>query len=137
MTSCLPLVDFPATRLRRNRRDDFSRRLVRENTLTAADLIYPVFVREGRDVHEPVPSMPGVHRYSPDTVLKAAEQCMQLGIPVLALFPVIEPNLKTPDGIEATRPDGLVARTVSAIKKHFRSEEHPSDIQSLLRNSHA
>src|SRR3546814_1707925 len=105
MTSFLPLVDFPATRLRRNRRDDFSRRLVRENTLTAADLIYPAFVRERRDVHEPLPSMPGVHSYSLDTVLKAAEQCMQLGIPTLQLFTVI------------------------------RSEKHKSDLQSLLRYS--
>jgi porphobilinogen synthase len=119
MIKLLPDTDFPATRLRRNRRDDFSRRLVRENTLTAADLIYPVFVREGTGVNEPVPSMPGVERYSPDTLLAAAEQCMQLGVPVLALFPVIDPGLKTPDGIEAANPDGLVPRTVAALKKHF------------------
>lgn len=119
MIKLFPDTDFPATRLRRNRRDGFSRRLVRENTLTASDLIYPVFVREGTGVNEPVPSMPGVERYSPDTLLAAAEQCMQLGVPVLALFPVIDPSLKTPDGIEATNPDGLVPRTVAALKKNF------------------
>jgi len=119
MTSFIPSVDFPASRLRRNRRDDFSRRLVRENTLTAADLIYPVFVREGQGVHEPVPSMPGVVRHSPDTILDVAEQCVRLGIPVLALFPVIDPKLKTPDGIEAANPEGLIPRTVAALKKRF------------------
>jgi len=110
---------FPQSRLRRNRRDDFSRRLVREHALTADDLIYPVFVREGRSVCEPVPSMPGVERYSPDTVFTAAEQCMALGVPVLALFPMIEAARKTPDGIEAVNPDGLIARTVAAIKQRF------------------
>lgn len=119
MTKFLPDTEFPATRLRRNRRDHFSRRLVRENTLTAADLIYPVFVREGHGVNEPVPSMPGVERYSPDTLLAVAEQCVQLGIPVLALFPVIDPSIKTPDGIEATNPKGLIPRTVAALKKEF------------------
>jgi len=119
MTQFLPHTDFPATRLRRNRRDDFSRRLVRENTLTCDDLIYPVFVREGQGVREPVPSMPGVVRYSPDTLLEAAEQCVTLGIPVLALFPVIDSSLKTPDGIEAANPDGLVPRTVAALKQRF------------------
>jgi len=119
MTQFLPHTDFPATRLRRNRRDDFSRRLVRENTLTCDDLIYPVFVREGQGIHELVPSMPGVVRYSPDTLLEAAEQCVALGIPVLALFPVIDPSLKTPDGIEAANPDGLVPRVVAALKQRF------------------
>lgn len=119
MTSFLPSADFPSLRLRRNRRDDFTRRLVRENTLTPADFIYPVFVREGKGVHEPVPSMPGVVRYSPDTVLEAAEDCVRLGVPVLALFPVIEPSLKTPDGIEAVNPEGLIPRTVAAIKTRF------------------
>jgi len=110
---------FPQSRLRRNRRDDFSRRLVRERALTANDLIYPVFVREGQNVREPVPSMPGVERYSPDTVLAAAEQCVALGVPVLALFPMIETQRKTPDGIEATNPEGLIPRTVAAIKQRF------------------
>ncbi|HEU0229146.1 MAG TPA: porphobilinogen synthase [Burkholderiaceae bacterium] len=119
MTSFLPSSDFPSLRLRRNRRDDFTRRLVRENTLTPADFIYPVFVREGKGVHEPVPSMPDVVRYSPDTVLEAAEDCVRLGIPVLALFPVIEPSLKTPDGIEAVNPEGLIPRTVAVLKSRF------------------
>jgi porphobilinogen synthase len=119
MTRFLPPASFPATRLRRNRRDDFSRRLVRENTLTADDLIYPVFVMEGQGVREPVPSMPGVVRYSPDTVLHVAEECVQLGVPVLSLFPVIDSGLKTPDGVEAANPDGLVPRVVRALKDRF------------------
>jgi len=110
---------FPQSRLRRNRRDLFSRRLVREHTLTTSDLIYPVFVREGHQLREPVPSMPGVERYSPDTVLAAAQTCLELGVPVLALFPMIAPELKTPDGIEAINPDGLIPRVVAAIKARF------------------
>ncbi|WP_066458722.1 porphobilinogen synthase [Castellaniella caeni] len=119
MTQFLPPVDFPTARLRRNRRDDFSRRLVRENRLSADDLIYPVFVQEGKGVHDPVPSMPDVVRHSPDTLLRTAEECVQLGIPVLALFPHIDPALKTPDGIEAANPDGLIPRTVALLKQHF------------------
>lgn len=119
MTAFLPSTEFPTTRLRRNRRDEFSRRLVRENVLTSNDLIYPVFVREGQGILEPVPSMPGVVRYSPDTVLKVAQECVSLGIPVLALFPVIDATLKTPDGIEAANPDGLIPRVVAALKKNF------------------
>jgi len=110
---------FPATRLRRLRRDDFSRRLVRENRLSVDDLIYPVFIAEGQGLHEPVASMPGVVRYSLDTLLPVAADCVALGIPVLALFPVIAPALKTPDGIEATNPDGLIPRAVAAIKQRF------------------
>jgi len=117
MTVLMP--PFPDGRLRRNRRDDFSRRLVREHVLRADDLIYPVFVREGAGVHEPVPSMPGVVRYTPDTVLPVAEQCVALGVPVLALFPVIAPECKTPDGREALNPDGVIPRTVAAIKQRF------------------
>lgn len=119
MTSFIIPTDFPASRPRRNRRDDFSRRLVREHVLTTDDLIYPVFVMEGQNVQEAVPSMPGVVRYSPDTVLAAAEQCANLGIPVLALFPVIDAQLKTPDGMEAANPEGLVPRVVAAIKQRF------------------
>ncbi|MGB6103413.1 MAG: porphobilinogen synthase [Pusillimonas sp.] len=119
MTSFILPTEFPSTRLRRNRRDEFSRRLVRENVLTVDDLIYPVFVIEGQGVREPVPSMPGVVRYSPDTLLEAAEECVSLGIPVIALFPVIEPGLKTPDGIEATNPQGLVPRVAAALKQRF------------------
>jgi porphobilinogen synthase len=110
---------FPASRPRRLRHDDFTRRLVRENTLTANDLIYPVFVAEGTHLQQAVASLPGVVRYSLDTLLPVAEKCVALGIPVMALFPVIEPSLKTPDGIEATNPDGLVPRVVAELKKRF------------------
>ena len=119
MTSFMPAPQFPATRLRRNRRADFSRRLVRENVLTVNDLIYPVFVMDGQNVTQAVPSMPGVVRYSPDTVLRAAHDCAELGIPVMALFPVIDDALKTPDGNEAANPDGLVPRVVAMLKKEF------------------
>lgn len=112
-------ADFPHSRPRRNRRDDFSRRLVRESTLTPDDFIYPVFVQEGTGVQQAIPSMPGQVRYSPDTLLKVAEECVKLGIPVLALFPSIESDLKTPDGIEATNPEGLIPRTVRLLKKEF------------------
>ena len=119
MTAFLPPTDFPATRLRRNRRDDFSRRLVRETRLSTDDLIYPVVVCEGQDTHQPVTSMPGVERQSPDVLLRTAEQCLELGIPVMALFPTIDPSLKTPDGIEAANPDGLIPRTIALLKSHF------------------
>jgi porphobilinogen synthase len=101
------------------RRDDFSRRLMRENVLTPDDLIYPVFTVEGSNVKQPVPSMPGVERVSVDLLLGVAEQCLELGVPVLALFPVIEPSLKTPDGREATNPEGLVPRAVRELKTRF------------------
>lgn len=117
--SSIITADFPASRPRRNRRDDFSRRLVRENILSVNDLIYPVFVKEGNNLHEPVLSMPGIVRYSPDSILPVAEECVRLGIPVLALFPSIEPSLKTPDGIEATNPEGLIPRVVASLKKEF------------------
>jgi len=119
MTAFLPQADFPAARPRRNRRDDFTRRLVREHTLTANDFIYPVFIAEGRGLRQPVPSMPGVERLSIDTLLPVAEQCLELGIPVLSLFPAIESSLKTPDGIEAANPDGLVPRAVRELKSRF------------------
>src|SRR5690554_3178584 len=119
MTSFIVNADFPAHRPRRNRRDDFTRRLVRDNVLTVNDFIYPVFVMEGQGVRQPVPSMPGVVRYSPDTVDEAARECVQLGIPVMAIFPVIEPALKTPDGIEAVNPKGLVPRVVAQLKEAF------------------
>ncbi|CAH0441403.1 porphobilinogen synthase [Ralstonia pseudosolanacearum] len=113
------IASFPDHRPRRMRRDDFSRRMMRESRLTADDLIYPVFILEGTNVRQAVPSMPGVERVSVDVLLGVAEQCVQLGIPVLALFPVIEPSLKTPDGIEATNPDGLIPRAVKALKARF------------------
>ena len=106
-------------RPRRMRRDDFSRRLMREHRVTVDDLIYPVFVQEGNNARHAVGSMPGVERLSLDLLLPVAEETMKLGIPVLALFPVIDPSLKTPDGIEATRDDGLIPRIVMALKKEF------------------
>ena len=117
--SSIITADFPASRPRRNRRDDFSRRLVQENTVSVNDFIYPVFVQEGQNSLQPVPSMPGVVRYSPDTILPVAEECVRLGIPVLSLFPSIDASLKTPDGIEACNPDGLIPRVIRSIKQEF------------------
>ncbi|WP_153099231.1 porphobilinogen synthase [Paraburkholderia hayleyella] len=110
---------YPHYRPRRMRRDDFSRRLMRENILTTNDLIYPVFITEGVNTRQAVPSMPGVERLSVDLLLGVAEQCLELGVPVLSLFPVIDPSLKTPDGREATRAEGLVPRAVRELKKRF------------------
>lgn len=110
---------YPEFRPRRMRRDDFSRRLMREHQLTTDDLIYPVFVTEGEQKREAVASMPGVERVSIDLLMDVAEDCVQLGIPVIALFPVIDAALKTPDGIEAANPDGLIPRTVRALKARF------------------
>ena len=110
---------FPAVRMRRMRRDDFSRRLMRETVLTANDLIYPVFILEGKNRAEDVASMPGIERMTLDRLLPVAEQCLKLRIPVLALFPVIEQKLKTPDGREAFNAKGLVPRAVAALKKRF------------------
>jgi porphobilinogen synthase len=110
---------FPAVRMRRMRRHDFSRRLMREHVLTASDLIYPVFIIEGKTRTENVASMPGVERLTVDKLLGVAEQCLKLRIPALALFPAVEPRLKTPDGREAFNPKGLVPRAVAALKKRF------------------
>jgi porphobilinogen synthase len=110
---------FPHGRPRRLRRDEFTRNLVREHRLTAHDLIYPVFVLDGQNRRETVASMPGVERVSVDLLLKVAEQCVALQIPVMALFPVIDPALKTPDGREAWNAQGLVPRAVATLKKHF------------------
>ena len=112
-------TQFPATRLRRLRRDDFTRRLVREHSLTVDDLIYPVFVLDGQQRREAIASMPGVERLSLDLLLPVAERCVKLGVPVMALFPVIDASLKTPDGREAMNPEGLVPRVVRALKKEF------------------
>ena len=109
----------PSRRPRRLRRDAFSRDLVREHRLHPSDLIFPVFVQDGQGLAHDVPSMPGVQRLSIDRLLPLAEACVELGIPVMALFPVIDPALKTPDGAEATNPDGLVPRAVAAIKQRF------------------
>jgi porphobilinogen synthase len=110
---------FPASRPRRLRRDAFSRAMVREHHLRPDDLILPVFVLDGQQRYEPVASMPGVERLSLDLLYPVAEECVRLGIPVLALFPVIDASLKTPDGREATNPDGLVPRVVQGLKARF------------------
>ena len=114
---------FPSVRMRRMRRDDFSRRLMRETVLTANELIYPVFVLDERDVGkgttQAVASMPGVKRMTVDKLLPVAEQCLKLGVPVMALFPVIEAKRKSLRGDEAFNPKGLVPRVVAALKKNF------------------
>jgi len=110
---------FPAVRMRRMRHDEFSRRLMREHVLGTDDLIYPVFVIEGKGRTQAVPSLPGVSRHTLDKLLPVAERCLKLGIPVIALFPAIESSLKTADGLEATNPEGLIPRVASALKKRF------------------
>src|SRR5512147_229204 len=114
-----PLPPFPASRPRRLRRDAFTRALVREHRLDASDLIYPVFVLDGDRRSQDVTSMPGVQRLSVDLLFEKAESCLNLGVPVMALFPVIDPALKTPDGREATNHEGLVPRVVRALKSRF------------------
>jgi porphobilinogen synthase len=114
-----PYAPYPLGRPRRLRRDEFTRNLVRENALSPHDLIYPVFVVDGQQRREAVASMPGVERLSLDLLLPVAEECVTLGIPVMALFPVIDTTLKTPDGKEALNPDGLVPRVVRELKKRF------------------
>ncbi len=110
---------YPAVRMRRMRRDDFSRRMRREHVLTPDDLIWPVFIIDGKNAEQPVPSMPDVVRYTIDRLLPAAEAALELRIPTLALFPAIEPALKTPDGREATNPAGLLPRAIAALKARF------------------
>ena len=107
---------FPTTRMRRNRRDAFSRRLTRETELTTSDLIYPVFVIEGQNAREPVASMPGIERLSIDALVREAETLVKLEVPAIALFPNISDELKTADGREACNPDGLIPRAVAAVK---------------------
>ncbi|SDD87790.1 porphobilinogen synthase [Massilia sp. PDC64] len=118
----MPIItpsQYPAVRMRRMRRDPFSRALMRENVVTASDLIYPVFVLDGQNQRQQVASMPGVERVSVDLLLKVAEEAVALGIPVLALFPMVDASLKTYDGVEATNPDGLIPRAVRELKRHF------------------
>nr|WP_315491331.1 porphobilinogen synthase [uncultured Rhodoferax sp.] len=110
---------YPHGRPRRLRRDAFTRNLVRENTLTPYDLIYPVFVVDGQQQRVPIGSMPGVERLSLDLLLPVAEECVKLGIPVMALFPVVDQSLKDYQGSEALNPDGLIPRVVRALKKEF------------------
>ncbi len=113
------LGQFPQKRMRRMRRDAFSRALMRESSLTAADFIYPVFVLDGAKREENVASMPGVKRKSLDLLLADAEQCVKFGIPVMAIFPVIEGSLKSLDAREAYNPNGLAPRVVAELKKNF------------------
>jgi porphobilinogen synthase len=127
---------FPLSRPRRLRRDAFSRRLVREHALSVNDLIYPVFVLEGTHRREPVASMPGVERLSLDLLLQVAQECVNLGIPVMALFPVISGHLKTPDGIEATNPQGLIPQVVATLKQHFPSLGIMTDVALDPYTSH-
>ena len=111
--------NFPTVRMRRMRRDDYTRRLMREHVLTSNDLIYPVFVMEGSKKTQAVASMPGVERMTLDKLLPVAERCLKLKVPVLALFPVIDAKLKTLDGKEASNPKGLIPRVVARLKKEF------------------
>ena len=113
------MSQYPAYRPRRMRRDDWSRRLIKENRLTVDDLIYPVFLLPGTNKTETVASMPGIERMSLDRLFKVAEECVQLSIPVMALFPVIEPSLKTNDGSEAFNPRGLIPTAVAELKKRL------------------
>lgn len=114
-------IFFPGTRMRRMRYHDFSRRLMRENNLSADDLVYPMFVIEGNKQREKIPSMPGVERLSIDLLLTEASQAVQLGIPAIALFPVTAAEKKSDDAREAYNPDGLAQRCVRALKKEFPS----------------
>ena len=109
-------TSFPRIRMRRNRSEDFVRRLTRENTLTVDDLIYPIFIIEGTEIRHPVESMPGIERLSIDQLELEVQSLTELGIPAIALFPMIDRDLKDPDGKEALNPDGLVPRAVAAVK---------------------
>jgi porphobilinogen synthase len=113
------LGQFPSVRMRRMRRDDFSRRLMREHELGVNDLIYPVFVLDGERRREAIASMPGVERLSVDQLFPVADECQRLGVPVIALFPVVDPTLKSADGREATNAEGLVPRAVRELKQRF------------------
>jgi porphobilinogen synthase len=127
---------YPAHRPRRLRRDAATRALVREHRLAPEDFILPVFVLDGTGVTQDVASMPGVQRLSVDRLLPVAEECVRLGIPVMALFPVIDSALKTPDGREACRPDGLVPRAVRALKDRFPSLALLTDVALDPYTSH-
>ena len=113
------LGQFPHKRMRRMRHDAFSRDLMREHALTSSDFIYPVFVLDGNNREENIASMPGVKRITLDKLLLQAEECVKLGIPAIALFPVIDASFKTEDAREALNPEGLVPRVVAALKKNF------------------
>jgi porphobilinogen synthase len=130
------LLNFPTHRPRRMRRDDWSRRLMQENQISANDLIYPAFLLEGKNQSQAVSSMPGINRVSLDLLYKVAEECVTLGIPVLALFPVIDTALKTADGKEAFNPDGLIPSAVRELKKRFPNLGIMTDIALDPYTSH-
>src|SRR3970040_1153626 len=130
------LGQYPHSRMRRMRRDQFSRDLMREHALTPADFIYPVFVLKGTKKVGDVKSMPGVQRKALDLLLKDAEQCVKLGVPVMAIFPVIDAPLKSLDAREAYNPDGLVPRVVAALKKNFPELGVMTDISLDPYTSH-
>ena len=129
---------FPTARMRRLRRHEFLRSLVRESTLSPTDLIYPVFVLEGKGRSEPVESMPGIHRLSIDLLTREAESLLELGIPAVALFPVTPPDVKSDDGREAWNPEGLAQRAVAALDRlnpapwPLRSPPPPSGRRSAV-----
>ena len=112
-------MTFPTTRMRRMRANEFSRRLMRETSLSPADLIWPVFILEGDNAIEPVASMPGVDRMTIDRLLPAAERCLELGVPAITLFPVVTTDCKSEDAREAWNPEGLSQRAISALKQRF------------------
>ncbi len=112
-------MTFPTTRMRRMRANEFSRRLMRETSLSSADLIWPVFVLEGDNAVEPVASMPGVDRMTIDHLIPAAERCQELGVPAITLFPVVSSDCKSEDAREAWNPEGLAQRAISALKQRF------------------
>ena len=112
-------MTFPTTRMRRMRANEFSRRLMRETSLTPADLIWPVFILEGDNAIEPVASMPGVDRMTIDRLLPAAERCLELGVPAITLFPVVTTDCKSEDAREAWNPEGLSQRAITALKQRF------------------
>lgn len=119
MTRSIVSRQFPGTRMRRHRFSDFSRRLVRENEISANDFIYPMFVIEGQNQREPIASMPGIERVSIDELKREVEQLLELGVPAVALFPKVAADVKTADGAAAFDPDGLVPRAVRALKSAF------------------
>jgi len=136
LTVMFDLSTFPHKRMRRMRRDEFSRRLMRESVLTPADLILPVFVLEGDGQVQDVPSMPGVRRMGLDRLLTVAEDCLKFGVPAMALFPVVDAGRKSQDAAEAYNPDGLVPRTVQALKARFPELGIITDIALYPYTSH-
>ena len=128
-------MTFPYTRMRRMRKNDFSRRLMREHHLTSNDLIYPMFILEGNNVREDIPSMPNISRVSIDLLLEEARELVELGVPTIAIFPVIEENKKSLLAEEAYNPEGLVQRAVRALKAAFHGFSCVASTPSVAPNS--